>query len=86
MQGGASVPDREATVRVLQGGVQRAEEKSHEILHAVYKRESFDVPASREEGRILRGIGIYLPFFENAGQRTKNGRKRWEQDPLIGRF
>ena len=63
LQGGAPVPDREEAVRILQGGVQGAEEKSHEILHAVCEREPFDVPASRKAERILRGIGESLPIF-----------------------
>ena len=65
LQGGASILDCEATVRVLQGGVQRAEEKSREILHAVYEREPFDVPASKRHVKNVNATrGRRLEFFE----------------------
>ena len=56
-QGGASVPAREAAVRVLQGSVQSAEEKTHEVLLAVRECKPLDVFACRKAKRVLCGIG-----------------------------
>ena len=86
LQSGAPVPDREAAVRVLQGGVQGAEEKPREILFAVCEREPFDVRACREAKGVLLRIGTSLPFSGDCSRKRGISGRIGEIIPLQGSF